>query len=39
MLEERLKGEIPEVYAIGDCVEPGKIRGAVHSAARVARRI
>ncbi len=38
-LEEQLKGEIPAVYTIGDCVEPGKIRGAVHSAARIARQI
>jgi 2,4-dienoyl-CoA reductase-like NADH-dependent reductase (Old Yellow Enzyme family)/thioredoxin reductase len=38
-LEELLKGQIPEVYTIGDCVEPGRIRGAVHSAAHVARQI
>jgi pyruvate/2-oxoglutarate dehydrogenase complex dihydrolipoamide dehydrogenase (E3) component len=38
-LEERLKGKVPEVYTVGDCVQPGKIRGAIHSAARVARQI
>ena len=38
-LEELLKGHVPEVYRIGDCVEPGKIRGAIHSAAHVARQI
>jgi 2-enoate reductase len=38
-LAEQLKGEIPEVYSIGDCVEPGKIKGAVHSAAWTARQI
>jgi len=37
-LAERLKGEVPEVYTVGDCVQPGKIRGAIHSAARVARQ-
>jgi 2,4-dienoyl-CoA reductase-like NADH-dependent reductase (Old Yellow Enzyme family)/thioredoxin reductase len=38
-LAEQLKGEVPEVYSIGDCVAPGKINGAVHSAAWTARQI
>jgi len=38
-LEEKLKGAIPEVYAIGDCVKPGKIWGAIDSASRIARLI
>ena len=38
-LEEKLKGAIPEVYTIGDCVEPGKIWGAIDSASRTARQI
>ena len=36
-LEEELKGMVPEVYAIGDCVKPGKIWGAIDSASRIAR--
>lgn len=38
-LEEKLKGEVPELYTIGDCVKPGKILGAIHGGARVARQI
>jgi 2-enoate reductase len=38
-LEEKLKGAIPEVYTIGDCVKPGKIWGAIDSASRTARQI
>ncbi len=38
-LEEKLRGEIPEVYTIGDCVELGKIWGAIHGGARAARQI
>ena len=38
-LEEKLKGEVPELYNIGDCVKPGKILGAIHGGARVARLI
>ena len=38
-LEKRLKGIVPEVYTIGDCVKPGKIEGAVGAAWRVARQI
>jgi len=39
LLEEELKGMGPEVYAIGDCVKPGKIEGAIGAAWRVARQI
>jgi 2,4-dienoyl-CoA reductase-like NADH-dependent reductase (Old Yellow Enzyme family)/thioredoxin reductase len=38
-LEEKLKAMVPEVYAIGDCVKPGKIEGAISSAWRVVRQI
>jgi 2-enoate reductase len=38
-LEQKLRGEIPEVYTIGDCAKLGKIKGAIHSGARVAHRI
>jgi pyruvate/2-oxoglutarate dehydrogenase complex dihydrolipoamide dehydrogenase (E3) component len=38
-LEEKLKGAIPEVYTIGDCVKPGKIWGAIDSGSRIARQI
>jgi len=38
-LEKELKGVVPEVYAIGDCVKPGKIEGAISSAWRVVRQI
>ena len=38
-LEEKLKGMGPEVYAIGDCVKPGKIEGAISAAWRVALKI
>jgi NADPH-dependent 2,4-dienoyl-CoA reductase/sulfur reductase-like enzyme len=38
-LEKKLKGMGPEVYAIGDCVKPGKIEGAIGAAWRVARQI
>jgi 2-enoate reductase len=38
-LEKRLKGMVPKVYVIGDCVKPGKIEGAIGAAWRVARQI
>jgi 2,4-dienoyl-CoA reductase-like NADH-dependent reductase (Old Yellow Enzyme family)/thioredoxin reductase len=38
-LSEALKGQVPEVYAIGSCVRPGRIHEAMHDAARVARQI
>jgi len=38
-LGEKLRGKIPEVYTIGDCMELGKIWGAIHGASRIARQI
>ena len=38
-LEEKLKGEVPELYTAGDCVKPGKILGAIHGGSRIARLI
>jgi len=38
-LEEKLKGEVPELYTAGDCVRPGKILGAIHGGSRIARLI
>jgi NADPH-dependent 2,4-dienoyl-CoA reductase/sulfur reductase-like enzyme len=38
-LADSLKGRVPEVYAIGDCQDPGVIAGAVTSANLTARRI
>jgi len=38
-LGEKLRGEIPEVYTIGDCVKPGKIMEAIHGGSRIARQI
>ena len=38
-LEEELKGMVPEVYAIGDCVKPGKIWEAIGTGSRIARLI
>jgi len=38
-LAEELKGAVPELYTIGDCAKLGKIKGAIHSGARVAHRI
>jgi pyruvate/2-oxoglutarate dehydrogenase complex dihydrolipoamide dehydrogenase (E3) component len=38
-LEKKLKSMVPEVYAIGDCVKPGKIEGAIGAAWRVALQI
>jgi len=38
-LEYKLKGAISEVYTIGDCVNPGKIWGAIDGASRIARQI
>jgi 2,4-dienoyl-CoA reductase-like NADH-dependent reductase (Old Yellow Enzyme family)/thioredoxin reductase len=38
-LVEELKGEIPELYMIGDCVKARNIFSAVHEAAYVARQI
>lgn len=38
-LEQKLRGEVPELYTIGDCVRLGKIMGAIHGGSRVARQI
>jgi 2,4-dienoyl-CoA reductase-like NADH-dependent reductase (Old Yellow Enzyme family)/thioredoxin reductase len=38
-LAEELKGAVPELYTVGDCAKLGKIKGAIHSGARVAHRI
>ena len=38
-LEQELRGKIPELYAIGDCVQPERIFNAIHQGARVAREI
>jgi len=36
---EALKGKVPEIYAIGDCVEPRKVINAIWEGFRVARLI
>jgi len=38
-LYEALKGQVPELYAIGDCVKARNIRAAVHEGAYVGRQI
>jgi NADPH-dependent 2,4-dienoyl-CoA reductase/sulfur reductase-like enzyme len=38
-LEVAALGGGVEVYSIGDCVQPGKVQGAIHTAWRVAMRI
>lgn len=38
-LKDKLKGQISEVYEIGDCIKAGHIVDAVHAAARIARDI
>ncbi len=38
-LAEALKGIVPEVYAIGDCVEPRDAREAIREGAEVGRRV
>lgn len=38
-LEEKLKGAVPELHAVGDCTRLGKIMGAIHGGSRVARQI
>ena len=38
-LEDKLKGKVPEVYRIGDCVEPRTVLGAIHEGAEIARKI
>lgn len=38
-LAKQLEGKVPEIYCIGDCVEPRRIREAIHDAALIARKI
>lgn len=38
-LLEDLKGEVPEIYAVGDASKPGKIMDAVHGAAQIAKEL
>jgi 2-enoate reductase len=38
-LTESLKGKVPEVYAVGDCVEPRIVINAIHEGFHTARRI
>lgn len=38
-LYEALKDKVPEIYAAGDCVEPGKIVTAIGHGSRVARAL
>jgi 2,4-dienoyl-CoA reductase-like NADH-dependent reductase (Old Yellow Enzyme family)/thioredoxin reductase len=38
-LLENLRGKVPELYAVGNAVKPGKIMDAVHGAAEIARKI
>jgi len=38
-LEEKIKGDVPEVYSIGGCLAPGTIWEATRDGARVAREI
>ncbi len=38
-LLKALKGKVPEVFAIGDCVEPRKALGAIHDGFLAARQV
>ncbi|OGA33822.1 MAG: hypothetical protein A3G80_08840 [Betaproteobacteria bacterium RIFCSPLOWO2_12_FULL_62_13b] len=38
-LGERLSGFMPEIYRIGDCVEPRGVLAAIHEASEVGRKI
>ena len=38
-LKEELEGKVAELYAIGDCVKPGKILEAIHGGSHIARLI
>ena len=38
-LLDELEGELPSIYAIGDCVEPRKIMNAIWEAYNIARLI
>jgi NADPH-dependent 2,4-dienoyl-CoA reductase/sulfur reductase-like enzyme len=38
-LAEKMKGKVPEVHPVGDCVEPRRILEAIEDGARVGRQI
>jgi 2,4-dienoyl-CoA reductase (NADPH2) len=38
-LKDAINGKVPEVYAIGDCVEPGLIADAIDAATKTARTV
>ncbi len=38
-IAHKLEGKVAELYTIGDCAEPGRLLGAMHSGFRVAREI
>jgi len=38
-LLKALKGKVPEVYPVGDCVDPRKAMGAIHDGFHAARQI
>jgi len=38
-LQEELKGKVPEIHLVGDCVEPRTIRDAIADGFRIARQI
>ena len=38
-LKETLKDKVPEIYVIGDCVEPRKVINAIWEGFRLARLI
>lgn len=39
ILVKELEGAVPELYSIGDCVEPRSALGAINEGAEVAHRI
>ncbi|MFC1592996.1 FAD-dependent oxidoreductase [Candidatus Omnitrophota bacterium] len=38
-LAEEIKGLVPEIYTIGDCVEPRNSQAAIHEGAKIGREI
>jgi pyruvate/2-oxoglutarate dehydrogenase complex dihydrolipoamide dehydrogenase (E3) component len=38
-LAEKIKGKVPEVHLVGDCVEPRRILEAIEDGARVGRQL
>jgi len=38
-LEEKLKGNVAEIYAVGDCSEPRRVEQAIYEGSLIARRI